>query len=276
MLKIVNDIRDSRDLVTNLTLRELRGKYRRSVLGWTWSLLNPLASMAIYAVVFGVFLKVEPSIGDPSGLKNFPAFLMCALLPWSFLAASINGSMEALLGNAGIIRKVYFPRQILVFATVFALVTTFLLELLVLGAFLIVLGNMVFVWVPMVLVLVAILTMFCIGIGLIVSIVNVYFRDVKYLMTIFLQFWFYATPIVYPLSPTIPETWQVFGLELPLRSLYSLNPAVGFVECFRNVLYDLRFPDLVPFAYISVWSIGLLLVGIMVFRRFEGRLAEEL
>jgi ABC-type polysaccharide/polyol phosphate export permease len=274
-MSLLTNVRDSRDLVVNLTLRELRGKYKRSVLGWSWSLLNPLATMAIFSVVFGVLLKAPIPLGEPSGLKNFPAFLLCGLLAWNFFAGSINGSMMALLGNAGIIKKVYFPRQILVYSTVLALDTTFLLELGVLVAYLLILGNMVLPWIPAALVIVILLTVFSMGFGLMVSVLNVYFRDMQYLVNIGLQVWFYLTPIVYPIS--LVEKYQdktILGVSVV--TLYKLNPMVGFVDAFRAVFYDLRFPDWITIAQITIWAVGMLIGGIFLFRRFEGRLAEEL
>src|ERR1700758_2564870 len=114
----VPELASSRELMTNLTLRELRGKYKRSVLGWSWSLLNPLATMAIFTVVFAYFLKVKVPPGNPSGLSVFALFLLCGLLPFNFLANGMSGSMSALIGNANLIKKVYFPREILVAANV--------------------------------------------------------------------------------------------------------------------------------------------------------------
>ena len=123
------DLSQSRDLLVNLTLRELRGKYKRSVLGWTWSLLNPLATMVIFSLVFGRLLKVSRRRASPSGLINYPAFLLCGLLAWNFLSNTMNGSMVALLGNAGLIKKVYFPRQILVLPPILALDWSFVIEI---------------------------------------------------------------------------------------------------------------------------------------------------
>jgi ABC-2 type transport system permease protein len=266
---------ESRELLVNLTLRELRGKYKRSALGWTWSLLNPLATMAIFSLVFGVFLRVPIPTGDPSDLKNFPAFLLCGLLPWNFVSNSINGSMIALLGNAGLIKKVFFKREVLVASTVLALDVSFAIEMAVLAIFLLVLGNMVLPWLIGAVVLGILLTVFATGMGLVASVLNVYFRDVQYLVGIGLQVWFYATPIVYPIT-TVPETWEVAGRDVPLRSIYEVNPMVGFVETFRDLLYDLAFPSWGTVAYLVAWSIGVLIVGLAVFRHFEPRLAEEL
>ena len=109
----IAELTESKELFVNLTLRELRGKYKRSVLGWTWSLLNPLATMVIFTVVFRFFLKVEPTRGDPSGLHVFAIFLLCGLLPWNFLSNGMSGSMGALIANSNLIKKVFFPREIL-------------------------------------------------------------------------------------------------------------------------------------------------------------------
>src|SRR5688572_6106340 len=131
----------SRELLVNLTLRELRGKYKRSVLGWTWSLLNPVSTVIIYTVVFAVFLKIEPPIGDPSGLDSFVLFLLCALIPWNLVSGAIGSSLDVLVGNGNLIKKVYFPRELLVMATVGSLFVSFLIELGVLAAILLLSGS---------------------------------------------------------------------------------------------------------------------------------------
>ena len=128
----VAEIVESRELIANLTLRELRGRYKRSVLGWTWSLLNPLSTVVIYSIVFGVLLNGDPPKGDPSGVKNFTVWLLCGLLPWNYFGGSLNGAMGVLTGNAGLIRKVYFPREGLVLSFVASILVTFLIEMAVL------------------------------------------------------------------------------------------------------------------------------------------------
>ncbi len=195
------DLSQSRDLLVNLTLRELRGKYKRSVLGWTWSLVNPIAQVAIFSLVFGVLLKIQIPKGHPSGIHNFPVFLFCGVLPFNFVSNGLNGGMFTLLGNAGLIKKVYFRREILVVSTVMSFVVTFAIELAVLMVFVMALGSFVLPWLPMVALLLVMLTLYTIGLGLLFSVLNVYFRDMQYLVAIGLQLWFYATPIIYPLTP---------------------------------------------------------------------------
>src|ERR687894_1027310 len=162
----LTEISSRRELFVNLTLRELRSKYKRSVLGWAWSLLNPLTTLVIYAVVFGVFLRVPPDVGDPSGLDNFAMFLMCGLLPFNFLANGLNGGMTSLIGNGNLVKKVYFPREILVAANTASWLVSFLIELAVLGVALAFFGNIVLLWVPVVLLLVALELVFVLGLAL--------------------------------------------------------------------------------------------------------------
>jgi lipopolysaccharide transport system permease protein len=265
---------EQRELLVNLVLRELRSRYKKSVLGWTWSLLNPVASVVVYTVVFGVFLKIDPPVGNPSGLDSFVLFLLCALIPWNFFANSVSTSIEVLVGNANLIKKVYFPRELLVASTIGALGVTFLIELGVVCVVLLIVGNMVLPWIPVLLVLVAIEAVFVLGIGLVLGVTNVYFRDVRHFVGIALQILFYSTPIVYPLR-VVPENSEILGVDVPVRDLYMLNPLVQLFEAFRDVLYDLRFPSLATMAYLIAWAGGMLAVGLWVFSKLDRRLAEE-
>jgi len=273
------EYKSARELTLNLTLRELKGKYKRSALGWTWSLLNPLATIAIFSIVFKYFLQIKPPDGDPSGLKNFALFLVAALLPWNYLNNGLMGSMGALVGNANLVKKVYFPREALVVSNVASWAYSLLIEFAVAVAIYLLFGNMVLPWLPVVLLLIAIQSIFVLGLGLLLSVLNVYFRDVQHLITILLLVWFYATPIVYPISYVVdadnkhPELW---GHEIPVLFLYKLNPMVRLVEAYRDALYDLRFPPLFDVLYVLVFGLVTLAVGLWAFRRLQGRLAEEL
>jgi ABC-type polysaccharide/polyol phosphate export permease len=262
----------SRELFYNLTLRELRSKYKRTVLGWTWSLLNPLTSMVIYTLVFGVFLDVQPDPGDPSGLTNFTMFLLCGLLPYNFLSNGLMGGMGSLIGNSNLVKKVYFPREILVAASTASWVVSFLIELSVLAVALVFFGNVVILWIPVILLLVALETVFVLGLALVLSAAAVYFRDLQHLLGLVLQVWFYTAPIVYPMS-LIQSKLGDTGWKI---QLYNLNPLTRFVEAFRDVFYDMRFPPLDHVAYLFSVSALSLWVGLAVFGRLQGRLAEEL
>ena len=269
------ELSSSRELMLSLTRRELRGKFKRSLLGWTWSLVNPLATMLIFTLVFGFFLKMTTPAGEPSGLSNFPLFLLCGLLPWNFLANGINGSMGALLNNSNLIKKVYFPREVLVGAVVASAGVAFFIEMAVLAIALIIAGNFVIPWLIPAVGLTVIQAVFVLGVGLMLSVVNVYFRDLQHLVGIALQFWFYSTPIVYPLD-VVPVRAEFLGVDVPVRMLYELNPMVRFVEAYRDCLYDLRFPPVSDVLYLIVCSAAMLAFGLYVFLRMEPKLAEEL
>ncbi len=265
----------SRELMANLTLRELRAKYKRSLLGWAWSLLNPLATMLIFTVVFRFVLRVPVPVGESTGIEVFALWLLCGLLVWSMISNGMSGGIAALISNANLIKKVYFPREALVIAAVLALVVTLCIELGVLSASLLLFGNVVLLYVPVLLLLVALLTAFTLGIALALSVVNVYFRDMQYFVAIFLQLWFYATPVIYPLQLVEAQRdTELFGVSV--LTLYNLNPAVAFVEAFRDVLYDVTLPSAGRWGALLAWSAVSLLVGVLVFRRYEARLAEEL
>ncbi|MEY2452973.1 MAG: lipopolysaccharide transport system permease protein [Acidimicrobiaceae bacterium] len=269
-MSYLGDVRQSRDLFFNLTLRELRSKYKRSILGWGWSLLNPLATMVIFTAVFSVLLKSDPDPGKPSGLHVFALFLLCGLLPWNYLSNCLTGGMYTLVGNANLVKKVYFAREILVAASVASWLVSFLIEMGVLLVALLVFGNNVLPWIPALIVLILIQTMFTLGVALVFSILNVYFRDTQHLIGILLQMWFYGTPIIYSLK-LVQDHAHGWALRL-----YDLNPMVQFVTAYRNLLYDLRWPSAGTVAYLVAVSFATLVLGIAVFRRFEGRLAEEL
>jgi ABC-type polysaccharide/polyol phosphate export permease len=266
------ELASHRELFTNLTLRELRGKYKRSALGWTWSLINPLVNMALYSFVFGVILDVKPEVGDPSGLKNFAFFLMCGLLPFNFMSQAMTGGMSSLVGNGNLVKKVYFPREILVGAITASWLVSFLIELGVLSLALVFVGNFVVPWWPLALLLVVFQTVFVLGLALMLSVWTVYFRDLEHLMGLVLQVWFYTAPIIVPLSYIKDKIGTVGWAWF----LYNVNPLTRFVEAYRDIFYSLRSPALWEFGYLLAVSVVTLGVGMVVFSRFEGRLAEEL
>jgi len=260
---------EARELAKALTLREIRGQYKGSVLGWFWSLLNPLTTVAVFTFFFAV-LGVEAPVGDPSGLKVFALYLITGLVPWNFFAASVNGAAGSIVAQGALISKVYFPRGIVVLAKIGAVGFTTLMEFTVATVILLIAGNMVLPWLPVLALLMLIQACLALGIGLVLAVANVYFRDVQYFVTIALQVLFYSTPIAY----------QVGLVEAKIGSdgllLYRLNPLVDLIEAYHHVLYDLRMPSLGWMAYVLAWAVGLLVLGMRLFSRFESRLAEEL
>ncbi len=266
----------SRELIANLTRREVSGKYKRTFFGHVWSLINPLAQMLVYTLVFSVFFRQKPDVGNPSGLHNYALALMCGLLPWTFFNGGITTGMSALITNSNLVLKVYFRRDALVSAQVFSLVVSFLFELLVLLVALLLFGGQPLLYVPVVLVVVALFTLFTLGLALLLSVANVYFRDTQHFIGIAFQLLFYLSPIIYPLSRVQVELQKHRLHGVSFYDLYQINPITRFIEMFRTLLYDNRLPSWGTIAYCVVATALALGLGAVVFNRFEGRLAEEL
>ncbi len=272
----LKELLGGRELLWSLTQRELRGKYKRSVLGWVWSLLNPLSSIAIYTLVFRLIIDVKAPIGDPSGLNNFTLYLATGLLPWNFLSASIGASTGSLVGQAGLLKKVFFPREYIVGSTVLAWLVTFLIEMSVLFVAFAVFGEFRFRWIPMLLLLALVQAILVLGYSLALSAINVYFRDMQHLIGIALQIWFYLTPIVYPMEGHIPRQQTIAGIDVPIRAIYSINPMVHVVTAYRDMLYHDRLPTARGIGYLLAVAIGAVAVGAFIFKRLEPRIVEEL
>ena len=261
------------DLLVNLTLRDLRSKYKRSALGWTWSVLNPLVAVVVYSAVFSVFLRIQPTTGDPSGIRSYAVFLLVTLLPWQFHVTSLTEATRSITANGPLITKIWFPRWVLPTSSVLARFLTLLGEMAALLVLIAVIeGHYAFSWIPVVLVLMSLQLVFTIGLALMVSAANVYFRDVQHFLGVALAPWMFLTPILYPLE-MVPADREFLGLGY--RTLYQLNPMVSWSEAYRNALYDLRFPAAERWLAIGAATVVVLALGAALFRRLEPRMAEE-
>ena len=278
-MSYLRDIWESRELLQNLTNREVRGKYRRTALGQLRSLANPIAAILIYTFIFSFIFRLPAQVGDPSGIDNYALWLVCGLLPWLFFNRVLTVGTESLVANAGLIQKVYFPRIVLPLSLANATFFTWLLEMGVLVVALSLLGSFVLPWLPLVALFMIVFAIFAVGLSMIFSIINVYFRDLSYLLTIVLQFWFYLTPVLYPVELVATQSDTLGGLlgtPITLLDLYSLNPVEGFVEIFRNLLYDNRVPDLGTVLVALAWTVSAFGVGAWMYSRKEKMLAELL
>ena len=275
----VREIFSSRHLLPTLTLRDIRGKYRRTVLGQLWSLANPLAAMLIYTFVFSFILRLEPDKGDPSGLDVFALWLLCGLLPWTFVANVINQGIGSIVGNASLIQKVYFPRVLLPVSAVGAAGFSWLFEMAVLAIALSIAGAFVLPWIPILLLVMVLLAVFATGIALMFATANVYFRDTEYFVTIALQIWMYLTPIIYPVSlmqKASADLGGLLGTQVTVLDIYLLNPMVHFIDVFRDLLYDNRWPNATDVMVCLGGSAASLAGGLWIFHRNEQKLAELL
>ena len=259
----------SRELLWSLTQRELRTKYRRSFLGWAWSMLNPLANVAIYGFVFGILFGASAPLGENSGFNGFTYFLLCAMLPWNFFALAMSLGMGSMSNNSGLVRRVAFSREVLVFSNVAHAIVQFSIELTLLCLILLIAGSPLVTQLPMVLFLTILLALFATGYALALSVLSVYFKDLNYLWVIVTQTWFFLTPIVYApdlLQANVPDWGQ---------RLLRLNPMVHYVAAFRDCLYHARTPEIQRIFILLFSAATSFLVGWLIFSRLGRRLPEE-
>jgi lipopolysaccharide transport system permease protein len=278
-MSYVQEVLGARELLSNLALREIRGQYKRTVFGRLWSLANPIASMLVYTFVFSFIFRIKPAAGDPSGLDIFAVWLLCGLLPWTFFATAVSTGMGSVVANAGLVTKVYFPRIVLPLAAVFTVAYNWLFEMAVLTVVVILVGSFVYPWLPFVVLMMLLLAVFAAGVALLLSLANVYFRDMQYLLTIILQIWMYMTPIVYPetlVSDQSDRVGGLFGTPVTIMNVYTANPMLHFVQVFRALMYDNTWPALSDVIICVLWAGIALVLGFWAFARKEKKLAELL
>lgn len=256
-----------RELILNLALRELKVRYKNTVLGFFWSLLNPLGMMVVFTAVFTVFMRSE--------VENFPIYALCGLLPWNFFSAAVMGSINTIVNNANLVTKVYFPREVLPIATVLANLFNFLLTLVVLFAALIVVRAPVSQWLWLLPVVILIQSAFILGLAFILSALNVFYRDTLMVMDVAMLAWFFLTPIFYPLED-LPRSYPIGGFEVDIhRTMYILNPMASIINTYRDLLYRGYRTDFDFFARTAVTAFLVLFIGYWFFCKYSSRFGEE-
>jgi lipopolysaccharide transport system permease protein len=246
------------DLVWAWTLRTLRGRYQQSALGWLWAIVQPVATVAIFAVVFTRIVPVD------TGGVPYILFSYTAVVPWTLLATSITDMAMSLVQNMNLVGKIYFPREALPVASLLARLADFGISFVLLVILVIVFGIPVspigLIYLPLIL-LVQIALILGLGIG--AAALNVFYRDVDPLLKLVIQIWFYASPILYPIS-FVPEKWQ---------RLYFLNPMAGIIAAYRDVLIY----NTVPGEYLLpavILSLVLFVFGYWFFNKVEHQFAD--
>lgn len=247
-----------RDLLYTLSLHRVKVRYKQSLLGPLWALLQPLALMLIYTAVFSRIAHV-PSEGAPYAL-----FAYTALLPWTYFSTALSNATNSLVSHTGLVTKVYFPREILPLTYVVAALVDFVVASTVLGALMVYYGVPLTARAVYIFPTVAVLTMFAIAVSLVLSGIQARYRDMGVAMPLLLQLWMFATPVVYPLS-VVPAQW---------RPLYDLNPMVGVIESFRRVLLLDGLPDFHALIVAATISIVLLPIAFVWFKRVEATVAD--
>ena len=259
-----------RELISNLTQRDLKGRYKRSVLGWAWSLLNPAMSLAIYSLVFGVFFKVQAPIGANGELQNFAMYLFCGLVVWNGFSAALDGPLGAFSDAGKLLTKVYFPPELPALASVAGVAFQSAIELGILVALMVLFGNAT--WTMLLAPIVVLITLgFGLGMGMAASVWNTRFRDVGYLITLVLQLMFYATPIVYRID-SIDANIGPFTAQ----QLLKLNPVTQYVGQLRSLVYLGQLPSATSLLYGLAWAVASMVFGWWYFSRTAPHVIEEL
>ncbi len=267
MIRRVGELYQYRELLRNLVVRDLKVRYRNSVLGVLWSLLNPLLMTLVFTVVFTLMI--------PSNIPNYPVFFICGFLPWTFLSSSLNGATGSIINNSNLIKKVYFPREILPLADVLANLVHFLVALLVLFAMVYAFKMKLTVAVLMLPLIILTQLMFVTGLALLLSTANVFYRDTQHILSVVIQAWFFLTPIFYPIT-VLPESAEILGFTLNVQLwVRRLNPMASLIASYRDVVYRGDFTGLDFFLRTFVTCLIAMLIGYFVFCRFSPLFGEE-
>ena len=262
LLRPLRELWAYRDLLINLVQRDLAVRYRRSALGFLWSFLNPLMMMLVFSIVFMVV--------KPLTVVNYPLFVLAGLLPWNFLTGSLSSAVRSVTGNANLIDKVYFPREVLPLSAVLSNLINFLLSLAVFLPLALLLGANFSGWtlaLPLVILTQVILVT---GLALLLATVNVFYRDAELVLEVALTAWFFLTPIFYELE-LLPN--QILGVDV-WRLVYTLNPMATLVTDYRYILLY-EYPVIRHTLVSLAMGLVFLVVGWVVFRRYAPAFSEE-
>ncbi len=252
------EVWEHRELLHTLVGREIKLRYKQTAIGVSWVLLQPLVTMLIFTVIFGGLAKM------PSDGVWYPVFALTALLPWTYFSQAVTRSGGALVSNANLVSKIYFPRILLPLSTVIAPLVDFVLSLVLLF------GLLVYAGIPLtwklatlpIFILIAMIS--ALGVSLVVSATNVKYRDVGHAIPFVMQIWMFVSPIVYPVS-LVPEKW---------RFLYGLNPMAGVIEGFRWAVLGQTAPDPTVMSASFLVFVVFLLVSLVYFRQMERQFAD--
>jgi lipopolysaccharide transport system permease protein len=260
-MKLIASLRELhayRELLWMWTLREVKVRYKQSLLGAAWAVLQPLVLMIMFTVVFSCFARV-PTDGVP-----YPIFSYTAVLPWTFFATSITFAVPSLVTNMNLVTKIYFPREILPVAAVAAAFVDFLVASIVFLGLMLLYGvplRATLLWAPVILAIQIALTL---GVVLAAATLNVWYRDIRFVVPLGVQLWMYASPVIYPVT-LVPERW---------RTWYMLNPMAGIITSYRRVILQGQPPEMQVLGLSAGVGLLAMLLGYLYFKRSEGRFAD--
>lgn len=257
-MNIFRKIYNYRELLKTNVKKEIRGRYKNSILGVVWSFLNPLLQLAVYAIIFGALLAG----GDPT----YHIYICVALIPWTYFTTAITQSAFTIIGNGDIIKKVYFPREILPISVVTSGAVNFMISTIIILAFVLFSGLGISKYILLYPLILLIQYILLLGISFIVSSITVYVRDLEHIIGVVLMAAFYGTPIVYKLEQ-LPSNLQV---------IMQLNPMTHLINAYRDIFYYQQLPNFKMLGIILLIGLVLTIVGYFIFKKLQKGFAEQL
>ena len=239
MLSKIKEIYDYREMIVSMIRRDLRGRYKASVLGFLWTFLNPLFQLFIYTMVFSIIMRAN--------IEDFYIYLFIGLVPWNFFSASLAGGSSCVIAQENLIKKIYFPRLVLPITYVTSAFVNMLLTFIIIF-------------------IVLIEYVLALGMCMLTSALTVYFRDLEYILNIFAMAWMYLSPIMYT-TEMVPEN---------LRPIFKWNPLSAIIETYHEILYYKKIPQLSTLGSATIWGLIFLIVGILAFEKLQKNFVEEL
>lgn len=254
---------DYRELLRTLVSKDIRSRYKGSVLGFAWNFVIPLLQLLVFWLLFGIIVKVAPPGDYP-----YAVFLFTGLLPWNFFANSVIGGAMSIVGNSNLVKKIFFPLQILPTATVLSQFVSLLLGMVVLAAILIGFGigfgwQLILLPIPF-----AIEMVFILGVVYFIACANVFYRDIEHIMGIIVMAWMYLTPVLYPIN-------ILDGKPAWAQLAAHMNPMTGIINAYQVILLDHAMPDWKWLGYSAVAAVAMFIIGFLVFNRYKFRFEEE-
>lgn len=247
-----------RELLFNLAKREISQRYKQSVLGYFWVVFNPFLQLLVLSFVFSIIFRIS-SFNVP-----YPVFLIVGLLPWNFFSISLSSSVNSLVGNASLITKIYFPREILVYGTIMAKIVDFFYSCLILIIFFIYFKIPVTIAIIWIIPIFVIQLIFTAALSLIVASFNLFYRDIQYLLGLIINIWFYLTPVIYPIEQ----------FPVKYRFIFQINPMSVIINAYRQVILGGKTPNLENLGIAGLISIIFFIISFFLFKKAEGKFAD--
>lgn len=258
-MKLLKELYAYREMIFSLVRRDLKGRYKGSVLGFLWTFLNPLLQLCVYTLVFSVIMRND--------IEAYYLFLFVALIPWIFFSTCLSGGASCILAQQDMVKKIYFPREVLPVSFVTSQFINMVFSFIVVFAVILISGRginlLALACLPIIMIVEYILAL---GFTMICSAVTVYVRDLEYILVIVSMAWQYLSPVLYPVE-WVPDT---------LRGIFYLNPMAPVIIAYRDILYYKQVPELGTLIHAAIFGIVLLAVGIVVFDKLKKRFVENL